>query len=510
MPRTRLSPLDASFLRVESPTAHMHVAWKGRFRPVGDRPHPTLDLLRRSIAARLDATPRFRQRPAFPPGGLGEPFWVDDELFRIEHHVRAFSGDDDVLPRERFDVLADRVLSTPLERHRALWRVTLAPRLDDGSVGLVMQIHHAMVDGMSAVELALLLLDLGPDPDVPADLPPWQPSAAPSPARLAVDALAGAGVESLRAARTAARAARSPGRIADTLRRTALTVGEDVLRPAPSSYVNQPIGPRRTLVHHTAQVAPLLEAKERLRVTLNDLCLAAVAGALREQAIEAGRTPSRLKVMVPVSRREPDQAAELGNRIAFVFVELPVHLARPADRVAAVHRATQRFKREGRASGGETLLGALGVLPEPLRDRAARMAASPRMYNLVVSNVPGPRFPVHLLGCELLEAAPVIPLSDGHALSIGIFSHRDVITFGAYADPVALPDARRMPEAISAELLAICGLGRPRKALGRRPRAAAADGAGSEDRRLRVVAPDVLEGVDDLALGGVGAGALQQ
>jgi len=450
---------------VESPNAHMHVAWKGRFRPVGARPHPTLDLLRRSVAARLVHAPRFRQRLATTPGALAEPVWVDDELFRIEHHVRALSGDDEALPRARFDELADLALSEPLERHRALWRVHLAPRLDDGTVGVLMQIHHAMVDGQSAVELALLLLDVGADPDVPDELPDWRPTPAPSPARLAVEALADTGVESLRSARAVARAAASPrtaGRIADTLRRTALTLSEDVLRPAPSSYVNTDIGPRRTLVHHTAALPPLLEAKRRLGVTLNDLCLAAVAGALRELALRAGRPAERLKVMVPVSRRSAQDAADLGNRISFVFVDLPVDLARAADRVAAVHAATTRFKRDGRAAGGEALMGALGALPEPLRDRAAKLAASPRMYNLVVSNVPGPRVPVHLLGCELLEAAPVIPLSDGHALSIGIFSHRDVITFGAYADPTALPEAAELPSALAASLLAVEALGRPR------------------------------------------------
>ena len=503
MARTRLSPLDGSFLRVETPTAHMHVAWKGRFRPVGDRSAPTLALLRRSVAARLDTAPRFRQRLAFPPGGLGEPVWVDDEQFRIEHHVRAFSGDDEVLSRKRFDQLADDALSTPLERNRALWRVHLAPQLDDGSVGLVMQVHHAMVDGKSAVELALLLLDLGPDPEI-REPEAWTPAEAPSKARLAVEAVADAGAESLRAARMAARAATSPRtsmRIADTQRRTALTVGEDVLKPAPSSYVNVDIGPRRTLVHHTAQLGPLLEAKSRLHVTLNDLCLAAVAGAMRLLALRAGRTPEPLKVMVPVSRRAPEEAADLGNRIAFVFVELPVDHPRAADRVAAVHQATRRFKRDDRASGGEALLGALGVLPEPLRDRAAKLAASPRMYNLVVSNVPGPRVPVHLLGCELLEAAPVIPLSDGHALSIGIFTHRDVVTFGAYADPVALPDAALLPAALHASLLTIEDLARPRSVPA---------GAPSEDRGLGVVAPDVLKSVHDLALSGVGARALEQ
>jgi WS/DGAT/MGAT family acyltransferase len=251
-------------------------------------------------------------------------------------------------------------------------------------------------------------------------------------------------------------------RIADTLRRTALSVSEDVLRPAPSSYVNVDIGARRRLVHHSSPLAPLLEAKAAVRgATLNDVALTVVAGALREAAMRAGRTPHALKVMVPVSTRSPDQTADLGNRISFVFVDLPVHRHRPLDRLMTINAATSRFKESQRASGGEALLGALGVLPDPLKDRAARLVAHPRMYNLTVSNVPGPRTPVYLRGCELLEAAPVIPLPDRHALSIGIFTYRDTVTFSAYADPSALPEIDSLREAINAAVLELDRLRRP-------------------------------------------------
>jgi diacylglycerol O-acyltransferase / wax synthase len=144
MPRTRLTALDASFLRVETPSAHMHVAWKGRFRPRPGAAPLTLDALRASVAARLRHTERFRQRLAHPPAGLGEPVWVDDELFRIEYHVSPLAEDDQALSSERFDALADLVLSEPLDHRRALWRIFLAPRLQDGTLGVVMKIHHAM------------------------------------------------------------------------------------------------------------------------------------------------------------------------------------------------------------------------------------------------------------------------------------------------------------------------------------------------------------------------------
>jgi len=333
-----------------------------------------------------------------------------------------------------------------------------------------------MVEGKSAVELALLLLDLDPDAPVPEPLP-WKPRPAPSGARLALEALAERSAEPLRLsfglARTAANPARS-ARLAGTLRRAALAVGEDMLRPAPASYVNAKLGPRRTLVGHAAPLDGLLAVKREQDATLNDVALTVVAGALRELAHASGRVPEPLKVMVPVSLRTADEAAALGNRISFVFIELPVDLHRPLDRLEAVKRATREFKRGGRASGGEVVLNALGMLPEPLRDRAARLAASPRMYNLTVSNVPGPRVPVYLLGAELIEAFPVIPLPEDHALSIGMFSYRDKLCFGGYADPSALPTVDALPGALSAAVLELCGRGGRRRALSAAPPAAPA------------------------------------
>jgi len=458
-----LSALDGSFLRVETPTAHMHVAWKGIFEPRPGRP-VSGDELRRAIAGRLRHAPRFRQRLAFTPGGFAEPVWVDDERFDVAEHVVALAEPGQVLARARFDELCDAVLSLPLDRSRALWSLHVAPQLEDGSLGLVMKAHHAMVDGKSAVELALLLLDLSPDaPEAQAD--DWVAQPAPSSARLALDAMVDTGGESLRAAAGFARAVASP-RLAGTLRRAALAVGEDLLRPAPSSYVNVALSPQRILLHHTHEIEPLLAAKTTLGVTLNDLALTAVSGALRELALRAGQPPQPLKAMVPVSTRPPAQAADLGNQISFVFVDLPVQMGSASDRLDAVRTATTRFKEQDRAAGGAAILGSLGAMPGPVRGAAARMAAAPRTYNLTVSNVPGPRTQVWLRGCALREAVPVIPLADGHALSIGVFSYADRVTFGAYADPHGLPNVGDLPLALCAAVLDVCALATP--ARGRR------------------------------------------
>jgi diacylglycerol O-acyltransferase len=458
MGRARLSALDGSFLRVESPTAHMHVAWKGIFEARDGEPLG-VEELRRSIAGRLRHAPRFRQRLAFTPGGFAEPVWVDDERFDVTEHVVALAEPGQVLTRRRFDELCDAVLSLPLDRSRALWSLHVAPLLEDGSLGLVMKAHHAMVDGKSAVELALLLLDLSPDaPEAQAD--DWVPQPAPSSARLALDAMVDTGGESLRAAAGFARTVTSP-RLAGTLRRAALAVGEDLLRPAPASYVNTPLTAQRILLHHTHAIEPLIEAKTKLGVTLNDVALTAVSGALRELATRAGERPRPLKTMVPVSTRAPEQAADLGNQISFVFVDLPVQVSSAADRLDAIRTATTRFKEQDRAAGGAAILGSLGAMPGPVKGAAARMAAAPRTYNLTVSNVPGPRIPVWLRGCELTEAVPVIPLADGHALSIGIFSYADRITFGAHADPHALPQVAELPLALCAAVLDVCALAAP-------------------------------------------------
>ncbi|MEA2426039.1 MAG: diacylglycerol O-acyltransferase / wax synthase, partial [Thermoleophilaceae bacterium] len=265
--------------------------------------------------------------------------------------------------------------------------------------------------------------------------------------------------EPLRAARGMARMAATPiasgGRISDTLRRTALAVGEDLLRPAPSSFLNSDIGPRRTLARHRLPRARVDRMRAHSGATINDVCLTVVAGALRELSLGRQRPPSGVKAMVPVSVRGQSETADLGNRITFAFVELPVDVFSPVRRLEVVRAQTHAFKRSGRPAGTQALVGALGLLPTSIRKRAAHAFASPRAYNLVVSNIPGPPQSVYMLGAELDEAYPVVPLSERHALSIGIFSYREHLHFGVYADPEVLPDAHELPAAIGTSFRAL-------------------------------------------------------
>ena len=362
----RLSAIDGSFLRVESPSAHMHVAWSATFRVPAGEPHPTLTRLRRHIAGRLERVPRFRCRLAWPPPGMGEPFWVEDPEFDVANHVLPLGTLGLELDDQRFGLLCDSVLSAPLDRHRPLWEIRLAPRFADGRCGLVAKIHHALVDGRSAVEVAQLLFDV--EPNGVAELPvPWEAPPAPGATRLAAKAVALGAEESLRAARGAARMAGEPraatSRLAGTLRRAALAAGEEVLRPAPASALNARIGPRRTLVRHSVDLDAVRQVKRAADATVNDVCLALAAGALRELARARGEEPQPLKAMVPVNVRAAGEADALGNRISFAFVGLPLDLGSARARLARIRRSTAAFKRDGRPAGRETVLSALGMLP---------------------------------------------------------------------------------------------------------------------------------------------------
>ena len=468
---TRLTSLDGSFLRLETPNAHMHVAWSGLFEPAAGQPRPAVEALRAKVAKRLARVPRFRQRLAFPPLRLSEPSWVDDHGFEVARHVTALAGGDEPVPLKQFRRLTDATLSQPLDRARPLWHLYLVPRVTDGRAGVIFKMHHALVDGKSAVELALLLFDLSPDAE-PEPEDEWCPAPPPNAARLALDAFASNAAEPLRAARGMARMAGRPGEggLAGTLKRAALAFEQDLLRPAPSSYLNGPIGPARVLVRHRARMSDIVRAKQHAGATVNDVCLAAVSGALRELALLRRERPHPLKAMVPVSVRSDDQREDMGNRITFAFIELPVEVRSRAGRLERVHQATAAFKTSGRPAGTGAMLGALGLLPDPLKNRAARLASSPRVFNLTVSNIPGPRFPVYMLGAKLSEAYPVVPLADKHSLSIGMFSYMDDLFFGLYADPEVLPEVDALPGFLEREIRALARPGcarRPDRGRGR-------------------------------------------
>lgn len=458
---TRLSPMDSSFLRVESENAHMHVGWFSNVElPEGVQELDTTDMAAR-IAGRLHLLPRFRQRVTPVPLGAGDPVWRDDPSFYLPNHVRVLPGPLDEAGLRR---ATDAFFTRPLRRDRPLWEIVLVPRLPHGRAAVLGKIHHAMADGIAAVELGMLLFDVTPDTEAPAPSE-WTPAPTEGPARLALGAVADTALEQFRATRRMVGLGRSPARtirIADTLRRAALSLAEDTIRRAPESYLNPEIGPGRTLVTHRVELDRLLRLKEQKQVKLNDIVLAVAAGALRRFALERDEPPVDLRAMVPVNVRPRDGEAATGNKITFGFIELPISSARAGERLDRVVGAMAALKADGLIEGSALLMAGIGLCPEPIKDRAARLAASPRLYNLTVSNVPGPRVPLYAAGGRVVSIYPVIPIPDRHALSIGVLTYDRGAHFCCYADPLALPGVERLAPALEDAIVELEGSIRPR------------------------------------------------
>jgi diacylglycerol O-acyltransferase / wax synthase len=441
MTHTRLSPLDASFLAVESPTAHMHVGWVALFEPPDHG--ITFEALRDHVAARLHRVPRYRQKLRSMPLRLDDPVWIDDENFDVEDHVRRAPGAD-------VSEIADAVFSVPLPRDRPLWELWIADELEGGLIGVVGKVHHCMVDGVAAVELASLLLDPTPDaPPPPAER--WDPAAPPRRLDLLAEAVVHLARRQLALAALPARLVGSPRAAAAVLERSsrALRALGDSLRPAPSVVgINDPISSERLLTRARRPLSDLRAIAARHGTTINDVVLAICAGAVGRFLEERGELAVRLKAMVPVSLRAEGEGDVLGNQLSCMFVDLPCDVPDPVLRLKDVSLATESCKRAHEAEGAATILSALALVPAPLKRIASRLVTSPRTFNLIVSNVPGPAEPLYMCGCELREAYPVVPLADRHALSIGFTSVRDQGCFGIYADRATLGDAVVLPEDI--------------------------------------------------------------
>jgi WS/DGAT/MGAT family acyltransferase len=391
------------------------------------------------------------------PLGLGEPEWVDDPGFRLDRHISVCRATP--IGRHALRGIADDFLSFPLPRDRPLWSLLLVPRVGPDGAAILGKVHHAMVDGIAAVELGMLLFDLEPEPQAPAGAdvpPPWAPRARPATAKRALGALAHDAGQRARAASSIVRLGSSPReglKAADAGRRAAVSLAGDALRPAGDSFLNPSITPARTLVTQTMPMDELGRIKRARGVKLNDVVLTLAAGALRQLALVREEEPADLRVMVPVSTRGGDERGAGGNRVTFCFLRLPLSEPEPLDRLRRVHRDTVEMKRSGRIAGSELLLRSMEQLPGPLKTAAARFAASPRLYNLTVSNVPGPPVSLYAAGAQVTSVFPVIPLSDGHALSLGVLSYSGAMHFAAYADPITLPEARELPTLLSMALV---------------------------------------------------------
>ncbi|MEY2517234.1 MAG: diacylglycerol O-acyltransferase / wax synthase, partial [bacterium] len=431
MTPSRLSALDAAFLAIESEHAPMHVGWAALFQPPPDRPAPSFEQIREHIEQRLHRAPRYRQRLAAVPLGLDDPVWIDDARFDVARHVRRSDHED-------FGELVDEVMSTPLSHDRALWELWIADALPDGRIGVVGKAHHCLVDGLAAVELMALLLDVTPDPEPGASAAEsaagWVPRAVPTAAALAGDAISHQAANAIALARVPLRWMRDPRTIAEVpavawrVAQAVVHTAQPLARP---SRLNGAMSSMRHLAWHSRPLEDLRIIKRRFGTTVNDILLSASAGALRALHVEDAEQPHDVKAMVPVSVQAPD--AEWGNRIAFMFLELPCAEADPVWRLREIHVAMRERKREGEPQGADAVLEALSFAPRRVRRLASKLLASPRLSNLTISNIPGPNVPLYLMGCEVERAIPIVPLTDGQGISIGLTTIHERACFGFFA-----------------------------------------------------------------------------
>jgi diacylglycerol O-acyltransferase / wax synthase len=448
MSSSRLSALDASFLAVETPTAHMHVGWAAVFSAPADGRLPRFSELRDHIDLRLARAPRYRQKLAPVPLGLHTPEWIDDAAFSVDRHVYRAPGP--------LHDLVDEVMSMPLRRDRPLWEIWVYEDIEHQQIALVGKLHHCMVDGLAAVELTSLLLDPTPEP-VACAPDRWCAAPEPDAERLLARGVRDLLGEQLGLLRWPLRAVASPARAAKQTAEGALRVTRALshsLRAAPASALNGQLSPLRRLAWTERPLADLRAVKRTYGTTVNDVMLAVVAGGMRAFLIRRGEEPVALKAMVPVSVRSSDDV--LGNHISFVFADLPCDVPDPLGRLYRVHDTMSQRKHDGEPEGADLALKAAAHTPVAVQQTLSRLIASPRTFNLVVSNIPGPPEPLYMLGCPLEATYPVVPLADRHALSVGMTTVRDRACFGIYVDRETLPDAgllaRDIDDAI-AELL---------------------------------------------------------
>src|SRR5436190_2444598 len=437
----RLTSVDASFLANEGRSSHMHVGGVTWF----EGPPPAMDDFLDHIRSRLHLVPRYRQKLATPPLETGRAVWVDDPNFNLEYHVRHTAlpepGDE-----EQLLLLAARIFSQRLDRSKPLWENWVVEGLEDNRFALISKTHHSLVDGIAGVDLAQVLFDLTP---VPQPIEPngdeWQPHAEPSGAELVAAGVQGALVGATHMATRAITAATRPEAAVGRAREVVEGLGEFVwagLNPAPDTPLNVEIGPHRRLGVVRNDLDDFKRIKDALGGTVNDVVLAVVAGALRRWLHSRGvRTEGlELRGLVPVSIRTAEEKAAGGNRLAVMRAPLPVYIADPVARLRFIKQAMDGLKESKQAVGAEVLASVNNFAPPTILTQASRINFSTRLFNLIVTNVPGPRFPLYLLGRELLDLFPVAFLPEKHAMAVAIMSYNGKLNFGLLADYDALPD----------------------------------------------------------------------
>jgi diacylglycerol O-acyltransferase len=457
----RLSATDASFLAQEGPNTHMHIGGLAIF----EGPPPAYTDFLDHIESRLHLVPRYRQKLAVPPLDTGRPLWIDDPVFNLGYHVRHAAlpepGDEAALLR-----LAARIFSQQLDRSKPLWELWLVEGLVGGRFAFISKTHHALVDGVAGLDLATVLFDLD---ETPAKLErpdaAWVPQPEPGGAKLAGLGVQGAVSRVTELATGAASAATNPGETLGRARELAGALGEVVragMDAAPESPISVTPGPHRRLAVVRAELDEFKLIKDVFGGTVNDVILAVVTGALAYFTQARGRRTDgiELKACVPVSVRSDDQRGALGNQLTQIVAPLPLFIEDPVQRLRYVREAMADLKESRQALGAQAISALQDFAPPTIFAQASRMNFAGRFYNVLVTNVPGPQFPLYLLGHRLESMFPIAFLAGDRALAIAIISYDGGLNFGLIGDFDALPDLDVVVEGLEGSIAELTGLAR--------------------------------------------------
>jgi len=453
----RLSALDASFLALESEGVHMHVGTVATFE-AGPLATPDggidFDAILETCEAGLRRAPRFRQKLATTPV-LGQPVWVDDPDFNLLYHVRhtalPLPGDERRLKR-----LTGRIQSQKLDRTKPMWELWFVEGLAGGRFAIISKVHHCLIDGISGVDL--LAAFMGPNEEFapsPSDHR-WMPRPAPGPVGLLASEVSRRLGAPGRALRGLASSVQNPEENFESAVHTATGFIEGLAKsfsPASETPLNVPIGPHRRFDWTRFDLAAVREVKQKLGGTLNDVVLACVSGAVRKYLQREGVEVDEIdfRAFLPVSTRTENQRGTLGNKVSMLVAQLPVDESDPRARVEKIRAETRELKKSGQAAGTEVIEELSNWTSTSLLTGLSRLAASQRSYNMVVTNVPGPQFPVFLNGARMDESYPLVPLFENQALGVALFSYDGGLYWGFNADWEAVPDLHEFVLAVEQE-----------------------------------------------------------
>lgn len=433
----RLSGLDDAFLGFETSNAYMHVAVTAIFDAAPMRTSAggiDVERIRRHVASRLHLVPRFRHRLAYVPG-TQDPVWVDDDRFDLRYHVRHASlpkpGDQAQL-RQRTAELLER----PLGRDRPLWEMWVVEGLEGDAFALLVKVHHCIVDGIAGIGMLAALLDTTATPTIPAAVP-WTPRPVPGDAELLRHEL-------LRRTRGLGSLAAAAGsyaiRPADGARRLGSVVGglarlvRSGLQSAPETPFNGPIGPHRHVEWIDTDLARLQHVRRRLGGSLNDVALTVVSGALRRALGSRVPRGGSVRVAVPVSVRRAEEYGAPGNRVSLWLLPLPIADRDPLVRLSCIAAITTELKRRGDAATTELITQAADWTGAAVVHAVTRLLNSARVYNLIVTNVPGPPFPLYLVDAPMRAAYPHLPLFESQGIGLALLSYCGRLHWGLTTD----------------------------------------------------------------------------